>query len=73
MGWRDKYEQRQRTVSLAHHFIVIAETGEMEHAEVGIWDTAEKAASIARMHFNDTGQMTDVFELVPASSREERS
>lgn len=49
--------------SLAGCFMVIAYTGEFEYDTRGVYDTEEKARAIAKMHWRDTGQMTDVFKL----------
>lgn len=50
--------------SLLDHFIVMCDKGEYLSDYVGIYDTEAKARAVAKMHFNDTGEMTDVFQLV---------
>jgi hypothetical protein len=60
-------------VNLAGHYLVIAHTGDFEVDYRGVYDTEAKARSVARMHFNDTGQMVDVLRLETPDERREQS
>ena len=61
-----------RHVNLAGHYLVIVHTGDYEVDYYNAYDTEAKARSIARMVFNDTGQMVDVLRLQdPQEARHE--